>query len=44
MDLLYIGHDYKYWSKILYSTIPTPTYDLEVKVTEIYVKVICQSY
>ena len=37
--LLYIRHDYKYWSKILYSAIPTPAYDLEVKVTglEMYV-------
>ena len=29
-----------------FGTIATPTYDLEVKVTdlEIYVKVLCQSY
>ena len=41
MELLYIWHDYRYWSNILFSTIPTPAYDLEVKVTdlEIYVKV-----
>ena len=39
MDLLYIWHDCRYWSKILFSTIPTPAYDLEAKVTdfEIYV-------
>ena len=30
----------------LFGTIPTPAYDLEVKVTdlEIYVKVLCQSF
>ena len=33
MDLLYIWHDYGYLSKILFSTIPT--YDLEVKVTDL---------
>ena len=44
MDLLYILHDYRYWSKILFGTIPTPAYDIEVKVTdlEIYVKVLYQ--
>ena len=35
MDLLYIWHDYRYWSKILFSTIFAPAYDLEVKVTDI---------
>ena len=35
MYLLYIWHDYKYWSKILFSTILTPAYDLEVKVAEL---------
>ena len=47
MDLLYIWYDYRYWSKILFSTIPTPAYDLEVKVMdleEIYVKVFRQSF
>ena len=41
MDLLYIWHDYGYWSKI-FSTIKIPAYDLEVKVMdlEIYVKVL----
>ena len=45
MDLLYILHD-RYWSKILFATIPAPAYDLEVKVTdlEIYVKVLRQSF
>ena len=44
MDLLYIWHDHRYWSKILFGTIPTPAYDLEVKVTdlEIYVKLLGQ--
>ena len=46
MELLYIWHDYRYWSKILFGTIPTPAYDLEFKVTdlEIYVKVLRQSF
>ena len=41
MNLFYIWHDYRYWPKVLFGTIPTPAYDLEVKVTnlEIYVKV-----
>ena len=44
MDLLYIWHDYRYWSKSLFGTIPTPAYELEVKVTdlEIYVKILRQ--
>ena len=39
MNLLYIWHDYRRWSKILFGIIPTPAYDLAVKVTdlEIYV-------
>ena len=46
MDLLYIWYDYKDWSKILFSTIPTTAYDLEVKVMdlEIYVRVLHQSF
>ena len=46
MDLLYIWHDYRYWSKILFSSIPTPAYDLEVKVMdlEIYVTDLCRSF
>ena len=35
MDLLYILHGYRYWSKILNGTILTPAYDLEVKVTDL---------
>ena len=40
MDLLYIWHDDRYWSKILFSIISTPTYDQKVKVTDLknYVK------
>ena len=46
MDLLYIWHDYRYWSKILFSTILTPAYDLEGKVKdlEIYVQVLRQTF
>ena len=46
MDLLYIWHDYRYWSKILFSTIPILAYNLEVKVTDlkIYVKVLRQRF
>ena len=46
MELLYIWHDYGYWSKISFRTIPTPAYDLEFKVTdlEIYIKVLRQSF
>ena len=46
MDLLYILLDYIYWSKILFGTIHTPAYDLEVKVIdlEIYFKVLCQIF
>ena len=40
MDLLNTWHDYRYWCKILFGTIPTPAFDLEFKVRdlEIYVK------
>ena len=46
MELLYIWHDYRYWSKILFGTIPIPAYGLEVKVTdlEIYVEVLLLSF
>ena len=42
MGLLYMWYDYRHLSKILFSLIPTPAYDLEVKVTdlEIYAKVL----
>ena len=45
MDLVYIWYDDRYWSKILFSTIPTPMHDFKVKVADItfmltfYVKV-----
>ena len=35
MDLVYIWYDYRYCFKILFSTIPIPAYDLEVKVTDL---------
>ena len=34
MDLVYIWYDDRYWSKILFSTIPIPMHDLKVKVTD----------
>ena len=37
MDLLYICYDYRYWSKILLGTNPTPAYDLEVKITDLQI-------
>ena len=41
MDLLYIWYGNTYWSKILFSTIPTPANDLKSRLqTEIYVKVL----
>ena len=38
-DLVYIWYDDRYWSKILFSTIPTPMHDLKVKVTDL--KLLC---
>ena len=35
MDLVYIWYDDRYWSKILFSTIPTHMHDLKVKVTDL---------
>ena len=35
MDLLYIWYEYRCWSKILFSTIHTPAYDLAVKFTDL---------
>ena len=35
MDLIRIWNDYRHSSKILLSTIHTPTYDLEVKNTDL---------
>ena len=42
MDLVYIWYDNRYWSKILFSTIPTPMHDLTVKVTDL--ELLCQSF
>ena len=39
-----LWHDYRYWSNILFGTILTPAYDPESKVTEIYVKILHQSF
>ena len=30
-----ITYDERYWSKILFSTIPTPGHDLQIKVTDL---------
>ena len=35
MDLVHVWYDDRYWSRILYSTIPTPIHDLKVKVTDL---------
>ena len=37
MDLFIhvFGMDDRYWSKILFSSIPTPMHDLNVKVTDL---------
>ena len=41
MDLVYIWYDDRYWSKILFSTIPTPMHDLRSQtfMLTFYVKV-----
>ena len=46
MDFVYIWHDARYWSKFLFSTIPTPTHDLKVKVTnlELFVDILRLSF
>ena len=38
MDLLYIWHGYRYWSKISFDTIHTPAYDLVIMDLEIHLK------
>ena len=35
MDLVYMCYVDRYWSKILFSTIPTPMHDLKVKVMDL---------
>ena len=42
MDLVHVWYDDRYWSKILYSTIPTTKHDLKVKVT--YLELSCESF
>ena len=32
---LIIWYDERYWSKILFSTIPTPSHDLQIRVTDL---------
>ena len=46
MDLVYIWYGARYWSKILFSTIPTPMHDLKVKVTDFnfYVNILRLSF
>ena len=34
MDLVHVWYNDGYWSKILRRTIPTPAYDIKVKVTD----------
>ena len=41
MDLVYIWYGDRYWSKILFSTIPTPMHDLKVKVTDLELLFLC---
>ena len=42
MDLVYVWYDDRYWSKILHRIIPTPIYDLKVKVTDLELS--CSSF
>ena len=35
MDLIHVWHGDRYWSKMLYCTIPILVYDLKVKVTDL---------
>ena len=35
MDLVHMRYDESYWTKVFLSTIPSPTYDLKVKVTDL---------
>ena len=42
IDLIYILYDDRYWSKILCSTIPTPSHGLKVKVTDL--EFLCLSF
>ena len=42
MNLVYIWYDLKCWSRILWSAVHTPAYDLEVKVTDL--EILCESF
>ena len=42
VKLNYIWSDDSYWSKILFSTIPTPGNDLQIKVTDL--EILCKSF
>ena len=42
MDLVFSQYKYRYWSKILLSTIHTPANDLEIKVTNF--EILCSSF
>ena len=35
MDMVHIWYDDRYWSKVLFSTIPTPACGLKIKVVEL---------
>ena len=35
MDLVHVWYDDRYWSKLLFITVPTPIHDLKVKVTDL---------
>ena len=35
IDFVHVWYNDGYWSKILWGTIPTPVYDLKVKVTDL---------
>ena len=40
VDLVYIWYDDRYWSKVLFTTIPIPAHDLKVKVTDLELEAI----
>ena len=43
MDIVYIWYDDRYWSKVLFTTIPALARDLKVKVTALELKAILAS-
>ena len=40
--LNYVWYDDRYWFKILFSTIPTPGNDLQIKITDL--EIVCLSF